>query len=432
MSTVLSLLLLLLLLLLAFLGTMLMTYLTRGTVINRVQVLDEEPKIPEVTSQRFHLALKLLTEAPLFHGNKIELLLNGEGTYPRLWEDLRTARKVITIHVFYFHPGKLADQLRDILIERARKGVQVLVMFDAFGSWGLSQNYRQSLKTAGAEVAVFRPLRLKTLYKFQQRMHVRSIIIDARIGYTGGFGIDDRWLGDGRHPDQWRDTNIRLQGPAVNQLQAAFCANWAEATGNLLMGRDIFRLEEAAVAGTQEAGIMFCAPSLGSTHAERFLMLLFAAVRKSLYITNAYFVPDKDFRSLLMQAANRGVDVRVLTPGHNTDRPSAWYASRAHYEELIEAGIRIYEYRPAMVHAKSLIVDRLWTSVGSFNFDNRSIKLNDEVALIIRDEALAGQLEDIFFEDLAYAKEVTLQEMRQRARLDRVKEQASRLLAPLL
>ena len=289
----------------------------------------------------------------------------------------------------------------------------------------------QDLRKAGVEVAVFRPLRLKTLYKVQQRMHVRSIVIDGRVGYTGGFAIDDRWLGDGRHANQWRDTNVRLQGPVVTQLQVAFSANWAEATGELLMGETLFPLD-ATLDGGQEAGIMQGSPSLGSTNAERLFVLFIAAARQRLYITNAYFVPGEDFRSLLIKTAQRGVDVRVLTPGSNTDQPLAWYAGRAHYADLLEAGVRIYEYRPTMVHAKTFIVDGLWATVGTFNFDNRSLKLNEEVALVVREAAFCKQLETIFLEDLDYADEVSLEAVRQRTRRERLKEQGARLLAPLL
>lgn len=263
-------------------------------------------------------------------------------------------------------------------------------------------------------------------------MHVRLVIIDGSIAYTGGLGFADCWLGDGRHPNQWRETNVRMQGPVVDQLQVAFVTNWAEATGDLLLGNGIFPLLDFAGHGEQRAGIMYSAPSLGSTNAERFFVLSITAARQRLYITNAYFVPDKDFHRLLRDAAERGVDVQVLTTGSNSDRPSALYAGRTHYADLLRTGVRIFEYQPTMMHAKTLIVDGLWATIGTFNFDNRSMKLNNEVALIVRDETFGAQLETIFREDLKYAHEVTLEEVERRSWRDRVKEHVSRLVAPLL
>lgn len=420
-----------LLLLLLFLGTVLVLYLTRVTAIRRVRFI-EDGRIPAIRSSAFHDLQMLLTNTQLRPGNRIDLLLNGDGTYEPLCADLTSAERVIFLHVFFYKPGQLAEQVAETLIERAQAGVQVFLLFDAFGSHGLAQDYKVRLRAAGVEIALFRPLRFKTLYKVQQRMHVRAVIIDGRIGYTGGFGICDNWLGDGRHPDQWRDTNVRVRGPVVVQLLMAFAANWAEATGDLLLGKSFLHQEPTADEDGVEAGIMYSSPSLGSTNAERFFVLSIIAARERLYITNAYFVPDRNFRRLLMEAAGRGVDVRVLTPGRNTDQPPAWYAARTHYAELIQAGVRIYEYRPTMVHAKTLVADGMWATVGTLNFDNRSMKLNDEVALMMRNERLGQQLQAIFLDDIRYANEVTLAELAGRSWRERLKERASRLVAPLL
>ncbi|MDQ2695381.1 MAG: phospholipase D-like domain-containing protein [Pseudomonadota bacterium] len=420
-----------LLALLGLLAALLILYFTRGTVIKRIRLIADGVETPAVDTPTFHATFTLLTQTQLYPGNTLEPLLNGDGIFPRLWEDLRAARQVIFLHVYYYRPGRVADQAREVLAERARAGVKVYVLLDAFGA-RLDKDYVASLKAAGVQVAVFRPLRFATLYKVQQRMHVRLVIIDGRVGYSGGFGFADCWLGDGRHPGQWRETGVRMQGPVVDQLQVAFIANWAEATGDLLLGSGIISLHDFAPHGRQEAGIMYSAPSVGSTNVERFFVLSIAAARRRLWITNAYFVPSKDFHRLLGDAARRGVDVRVLAPGASSDRPSAWYAGRTHYEDLLRAGVRIFEYQPAMIHAKTLVVDGLWATVGTFNFDNRSMKLNNEVALMVRDREFGAQLEAAFAADLDHAREITLEEVRKRGWTDRLKENASRLVAPLL
>ena len=417
---------------LVFLLAMLLAYLTRATSVRRLQVVGANKTPPDASSDSFNVYLNLLTGTQIIGGNKVELLFNGDGTFEALWTSLGGASCVICLHVYQFEPGKVADQLLRVLSERAQAGVEVFVLLDAVGAHRISKNYVQRLRAAGAKVAYYRPLKFKTLYKFQQRMHMRAVIIDGKTGFTGGFGIADQWLGDGRHAGQWRDTSVRIEGSVVMQLQVAFSINWAEATGDLLVGDAITPYTEVpSSAQPQAAGIMECSPTLGTTNAERFLFLAIASARERIYIANAYFVPTRDLRWLLMNAADRGVDVRVLTPGANTDQCLTWYAARALYPGLIKAGIRIYEYRPVMMHAKTFVADGCWATVGTLNFDNRSTKLNDEVALIIRDESVAAKLERSFMTDLEYADEVTLDETRLRG-MDAVKSRIARMTTALL
>lgn len=397
-------------------------YLTRGTPLERIRVMKEADEPPDVSDAAFTRVFETHVNTELTDGNSVEVLFNGDEVYPRLWEDLQGARKVITWHVFWFKPGKLADRLQEILVERSLAGVKVLFLYDQFGAWGMDGDYFRTLRQAGVEVHCFRPLRWNTLYKWQQRSHMRSVVIDGEIGYTGGFAIHDDWQGDGRHEDQWRDTSVRLTGPAVSQLQGAFSANWVEATGELLAGDLLFPGKARQRGDSQRAGLMFGAPSIGSTDVERYYALSIFGASSTLYITNAYFVPNDDFRELLIQTVERGVDVRVLTPGRNTDKKSTWYAGRCHYEELLAAGVRIYEYAPTMVHAKTLVVDRVWSAVGTINFDNRSISLNDEVTLVVHDPRVGERLHARFLEDLTLAKELDLESFAQRGRWERIKE----------
>jgi cardiolipin synthase len=359
----------------------------------------------------------------------VELALNGDGTYPRLWDDLRSARQGITIQMYYGLPGQVADTLRRLLAERAAAGVRVLVLYDAFGTQGISDDDRAAFRAAGIRAVPFRPLRLSTLHVVQNRSHVRGIVVDGRVGWTGGFGIDDKWLGDGRTGGAWRETNVRFEGPAVRQLQAAFAAAWTEATGELLSGRATVDRYEGGVA---MAGLLYTSPTLGSTPAERFHALSIAGARQTLYITNAYFTPDDNFVDLVARAARRGVDVRVLAPGPRTDVRTARFAGRARYETLLVAGVRIFEWMPSTLHAKTFVVDGVWSSIGSMNFDNRSLALNDESTLMILDAEVGGRMDSLFLEDLRFAREITTEQFRQRPWFERVAEWGANLLTRLL
>ncbi|MBK1725127.1 phospholipase D-like domain-containing protein [Thiocystis violacea] len=420
-------------LVLAALLGMLLAYLTRTTAIRRTRAIGGEQDVLDARESKFNIHLGLLTSVHVVGGNEIEVLFNGDETFPRIWDAIRGAEHVICVHVYEVNPGQVADALLRALSERAQAGVQVLVLLDAIGAGQMPRSYRQRLVAAGAEVAIYRPFRLKEAYKFQQRMHMRALVIDGRVGFTGGFGIADQWLGNGRGQEQWRDTNVRIAGPAAMQLQVAFSNNWAEATGDLLIGDTISPFAHMPPASEpQAAGIMACSPSLGSTNAERFFFLAITSARERIYIASAYFVPTHGMRWLLMNAVDRGVDVRVLTPGRNTNQPLVWHAGRAIYRPLMDAGVRIYAYQPGMMHAKTFVADACWATVGTFNIDNRSMTLNDEVALIIRDEAIAQYLEQRFLVDLGDAKELGPRDLLPESWLDWIRIRGSRLLTPFL
>lgn len=422
-----------LLLVLALVCGILLQYVVRTTPITGIHAIDGSAARMDAGTPTFADTVGLVCAAPLERGNRIEILACGDETYPALFEALTGARHAITWQVFWFKPGRLAQQLFDVLTDRARAGVRVHCLFDAFGARDMPDEYLDGLRQAGIDVRIFRPLRWRTLYKAQQRLHVRSVVIDARVAFTGGFGIDDRWAGDGRHPGSWRDTNLRLEGPIVNQLQSVFVANWAEASGELLVGDGVFALDDARVEdGRREAGLVHGVPSLGSTLAERLLMLSILGAQERLLITNAYFIPDDVLCDMLVGAVERGVDVRVITPGANTDRRSAFLAGRSHYERLLEAGVSIFHYRPSMLHAKTLVADGCWSLVGTLNFDNRSLKLNDEVVVVSSERVVARRLEELFEEDLAMSEAVELDAIRRRPWTDRAQERLARTVAPLL
>ena len=409
--------------------------ITRGTPVERVVALGpngESARAPAVFDSLFARTMALYTGTALQAGTAVEVLADGDGTYPLLWRDLRAARQSITAQLYYSMPGAVADTFAAVLAERARAGVRVLLVLDAFGSQSLAGTWSDSLRATGVEVTFLRRLRWYKLDRATSRSHVRAVVVDGLVGYTGGFGLADYWLGDGRRDGEWRETNVRFQGPAVAQLQAAFATAWAEATGELLTGAFFFPDRAFAAAGGAQAALLFTAPPKGSTAAERFLALSIAAARRTLYIANGYFVPDEDFSRLLCEARGRGVDVRVLVPSTNIDVRTVYFASRARYPALLACGVRLFEYQPAMMHAKTLVVDGEWAAVGSMNFDNRSLALNNESNLVVLDRDVGATMDAMFLEDLRFAREITARAFAERPWWHRVLEGGATLLSRVL
>lgn len=423
-----------------FLGGFLLTVLvlmglldaTHGTPVSFVSSRGgKEPA--GVDDPLFLDTIEIYTTTPLHDGHEFEIFHNGDETYPRLWADIRAAKRFVAVQMYYCAKGKVADQLHDVLCDRARAGVDVLFLHDAFGS-SLKGDYVKSLKAAGVEVARFRPVRIQTLNKVRHRAHIRAVVIDAEVGYTGGFGIDDKWLGDGRTDGQWRDTNVRFTGPAVRQLLGTFGSCWAEATGELIAGH-YFAVKKADAnrgGSSVVAGLLHAVPTVGSTDAERFFALSIGSAKRKLYITNSYFVPDDDFRRMLVLAAKRGVDVRVIASGPKTDVKSTYHAGRAIYSELLKGGVRVYEYMPTVLHAKTMVIDGAWGTIGTMNADNQSMAFNNESNLLVLDTTFAAALEKLFIEDLEHSKEITLDEFRKRPWYWRPVEHGAHLVARIL
>ncbi len=422
-----------LIILLAVAATIGFLFVTRGTALRRVRGVEGDDDAVAPSEAAFPVTIAMLTGATLLKGARVELALNGDGTFESLWSDLRSAERVITLQMYYAGPGRVADELAEILLERVRAGVGVYFLYDAFGVSDLPRAYWRRLREGGVRAIPFRPLRFRNLWVVQNRAHIRGIVVDGRVGWTGGFGIDDKWLGDGHTALAWRETNVRFQGPVVAQLLAAFAAAWAEATGDLVSGRFIY---SASLEGDGEAvsaaAILATAPTLGSTSAERFLALSVAGARERIYVTNAYFAPDRAFTALLVTAAARGVDVRVLVGGPQTDVRAARLAAQARYEQLLSGAVRVFEYQPSTLHAKTFVVDGCWSSVGTMNFDNRSLALNDEVTLMVLDRPFARQMEQTFHNDLSRSLEIDLAIFRQRPWHAHVSEWGANLVAPLL
>ena len=415
---------------------------------------------PAVSAKEFRTTFAVAVGVAFSDGNGVDVLANGEGTFERLWSDLRVAQRSITVQMYYAGPGIVADTTIDILAERARSGVEVYFLYDAFGAEDLPETYIHSLREAGVHTAAYRPVRWYNLDNASHRLHVRGLVIDGHIAYTGGFGIDDKWLGNGRLPGEWRETNVRFRGPSVGQLQAGFVAEWSTATGELLVGDFLFDVADASVATTGvtnretpsamtsvssesrdsdrfvSAGAASCAvvrspPLMGSTAAERLVALAIYSARQTLFISNAYFVPTAAFTRLLLDAARRGVDVRVLTNGRSSDVRTTWLAGRRSYELLLRGGVRIYEYSTT-IHAKTFVVDSRLTAIGTINFDNRSLAYNNEVALVTLDAATGKLMDSLFIDDIGYSDEIIAAAFRTRGWTSRLMESVASIASRLL
>jgi cardiolipin synthase A/B len=398
--------------------------------------------VPPPGDPAFIDLVSVTSDVRFWGGNDVEVLADGAATFDRLFRDVAGARTTVTVQLYYCAPGRIADRLAGVLADRARAGVRVLFLHDAFGS-SLPDEYFEPLRDAGVEAHVFRPVRSWTLHRAHERSHARIVVVDGTVGFTGGFGLDDRWSAEGTEDEPgWRDTNARVTGPAVSSLQAAFAAGWAEATGELLAGPEFYphirnggpgptaprtRLSDPVVAG-----LLHSRPDIGTSTAERLLALTIAAARERLYIANAYFVPSDEFRELLVDAAGRGVDVRLLTPSDRSDIPVVRFAGRGMYDELLAGGVRIYEYQPAMMHAKTFVADGVWSNIGTLNFDNRSLALNEESSLLVQDPDVGARMEALFLEDLEHAIEITPDSFARRPLHERFKEQIAVRAARLL
>ena len=378
----------------------------------------------------FLQTMHALTGAALSEGNKVEILKNGVRFFPSMLAAIRAAKKTINLEFYIYWDGEVGRTFAEALAERARAGVKINVILDAVGSAPMSHELILFLQRNGVSIEWYHPLRWYTLSRFNHRTHRKTLIIDGEIGFSGGFGIADEWLGDADAKDHWRETVVRVEGPAVTQMQFAFMDNWVKSRGELLTGLDYF--PQIGPRADVLAQVLKSSPSEGSSAVKLLYIVSIVSATTSIYISNAYFVPDRDTMRALEGAVRRGVDVRVIVPGEIIDVPIVRQASRWQYERLLRRGIRLFEYQPTMMHAKTMVVDGIWSTIGSSNFDDRSFRLNDEVNVNIYDEGIAAQMEQMFYEDLARSEEVTSRRWLKRPLFDKVKEKVSSWLKPQL
>ena len=374
----------------------------------------------------FVRAAEALTGAPISDGNDVELLINGERIFPVLLETIRSAEQTLCVLTYVYWRGDIACEVAAAIAERARAGVECNVILDALGAAKMDAALVREMEESGVRVIRFRPPKPYALRRLANRTHRRLLIADGRVGMTGGVGIASEWEGDADGPDHWRDTPVRVRGPVVRGLQGAFAESWLEATGEVLAGDGYLPdLEPIEDGGRMQ--LVRSSAGVGDTNVEALYYLAIAAAARSVDITAAYFVPRPAFIDALGRAAERDVEVRILVPGPHIDKDFVRVAGRAAYEQLLDSGVRLFEYQPTMLHAKTMVVDGVWSSVGTVNFDNRSFQLHDEVTLCVWDDGFAGLLDDAFEADLARAEEIDPARWKRRGPVRRTGEAASRL-----
>lgn len=386
------------------------------------------PQTAALDSPEFLRMLEAITDSRVNDCTHVEVLTNGEVYYEAELQAIRAARHSVNLEAYIFQKGEVTRRFLEALTERARAGVEVRLVLDYVGSFASWESYFAELREAGGRVAWYHPLRWQTVARFNNRTHRELIIVDGRVGFVGGAGFGDHWLTGRKGHPRWRDTMFRVEGDAVAGLQGTFSENWLESSGEILSAGDFFPVCEAVSKAT--ALIVNSSPSVGrSTHARMLYQTLLASARKSILITTPYFLPDRSARQELVKALReRGVEVEIVVPGAKSDHLLTRRSSRRLFGDLLEAGAKIYEYQPSMMHAKTLVIDGVWSVVGSTNFDNRSFGLNDEVNLAAYDPELAARLAKDFARDRAESRAVTLREWRRRPLTERAHEQLGRLL----
>ena len=358
-----------------------------------------------VSDPQFRREMGVLLGPAILPGNRVTALENGDEIFPAMLEAIRGARRTITFETYIYWDGSIGQQFADALSERARAGVAVNVTIDWVGSISMDEKQLKEMQDAGVHVERYRPLHWYNLGRLNNRTHRKLLVVDGRIGFTGGVGIGDPWQGHAQDPDHWRDVHFRVEGPVVAQFQSAFNDNWIKTTGEVLNGADYFPPLETA--GGMDAHMFISSPAGGSESMHLMYLMAIAASEHSIDLEAAYFIPDELITKALVAARYRGVRIRVLVPGRNTDSDAARFASKEGWGPLLLAGIGIWEYEPTMFHNKVLIVDGELVSVGSTNFDLRSFRLNDEASLNVYDREFAARMTQVFEDDLKLGKAYT-------------------------
>jgi len=365
-----------------------------------------------IADPQYRREMGVLLGPAILHGNRVTDLENGDEIFPAMLEGIRSAKKTITFETYIYWAGKVGKEFADALSERARAGVNVNVTIDWAGSVSMDENLLTQMQDAGVHVERYRPLHWYNLGRMNNRTHRKLLVIDGRVGFTGGVGIGDPWQGRAQDPDHWRDMHFRIEGPVVAQMQAAFNDNWIKTSGRVLNGADFFPPLEKA--GEMDANMFMSSPAGGSESMHLMYLITLSAAEHSIDLSAAYFIPDELITSALIAARHRGVKVRILMPGKNTDSDAARMASKSAWGPLLLAGVEMYEYEPTMFHNKMLIVDHEMVSVGSTNFDLRSFQLNDEASLNVYDAGFANRMTEVFEHDLKSGREYTYQTWKNR------------------
>jgi cardiolipin synthase A/B len=355
-----------------------------------------------------------ITEGALDKGNRVEVLQNG-AYFDRLLEDIARAKSTIHIETFVWWNGEICDRLAEALAQRARDGIEVRFLLDYSGSSRAKHRHEmiESLCAAGCEAHLFHPLRISNIGRMNNRTHRKIAVFDGRVAYVGGHGIAQEWTGQAQDRQHWRDTHVRMEGPVATTVQGVFCENWIEETGHVPAGEKYF--PNLHPVGETDAHIAFASPRDSISTVQLLYYLAIGAAQKELFIQNPYFLPHSDAIGELKEAVRRGVDVRIMLPSADViDSPLVQHASHHHFGDLLECGVRIFEYRKTLLHQKVMIVDGWWSCVGSTNFDDRSFLLNDEVSVGFTDPRIAKELREAWFEDVKSCSEIQFDDWRKR------------------
>lgn len=383
---------------------------------------------PAAGGPEFGRLLESLTGSPVRRGNRVEVLRNGDEIFPAMVKAIQSAQHNIDFSTYiYWTGGPTVTEFGDALAERAAAGVEVSILLDTVGSAAkIDHELVERWREAGAHVEWFRPPRWYTLNKTNNRLHRRLLIVDGHVGFTGGTGVGEEWTGDAQDPDHWRETHLRVEGPAVRDLTGGFQENWAEATQRILTGTHL--PEISGFDDGIDVQVTRSSATKGSTDIEELFYSAIAGARQRLWITTAFFVPPDAFIDALCAAAGQGVDVRILINGPEIDKEIVRRAGQRSYETLLDGGVRIFEYQQTMLHAKTLLVDGAWASVGSNNFSNRSLALNSELSFSLSDRRIVAELEQHFQDDLHVSKELDLDRWKKRSLSTRIIERATTLV----
>ena len=412
------------------LGVLLLASVTGGCASTEKRVQHPVQRLYGADDPQFSRAMGTLLGADVLEGNRIEALLNGDEIFPAMLQAIRGARKTITFETFIYWSGAIGREFADALTERGRAGVKVHVLLDWVGSNKMDAKLLAEMEQAGVQVKKYHKLSWYEFGKLNNRTHRKFLIVDGWDGFTGGVGIADEWTGHAQDPDHWRDSHYRIQGPVVGQMQSAFMDNWIKVSGDVLHGADYFPLLKPA--GDGRAHVFSSSPSGGSESMQLMYLLAITAANQTIHLSTPYFVPDLLTSNALADAAKRGVNIQIITVGSHSDSDTVRRASRARWGPMLEAGVEIYEYQPTMYHCKVMIVDALWVTVGSTNFDPRSFHLNDEANVSFFDTGFARRHIDIFRQDLGRSRRITLQEWKDRPLVEKFWEHAASLLGSQL
>jgi cardiolipin synthase A/B len=361
-----------------------------------------------------------LTDPVLLGGNKIELLQNGDEYFPAMLQAIRSARKTINFEAFIFYSDSIGDQFRDALCDRARSGVEARVLLDGIGSgWRLKNSDVRRMKQAGCKFAYYHPTHSWRVDRTNRRSHRRILITDGKTGFTGAIGFAEKWSGHAQDKDHWRDAQMRIQGPLVNKLQAAFQEHWIKTFGEALSGAAQF--PALSSAGELKAQLV-SSRSFSMAPVPLVQAVAFTAAQNRIWITNSYCTPTSDQVEQLVKAVQRGVDVRILLPGKNNDQPLTKSAGRSAYGRMLEGGVKVFEYQPTMIHEKSMVIDGLFSMFGSSNLDARSSEINEELDVVVYDQSFGAEMEGVFERDLTQSREYTLEQFKSRPWWERTTE----------